>query len=159
MKIKPTSVLASGTGVKLWATAGQVLAVAVLTLSLLSVTGCGEGGPARAGIQGTVTWQGSPIENGKISFIPQNGGPEAVATIVGGKYQLSESEGPVLGANRIAIMGLRNLGSQEAGPPHPPGTMIEATQQFIPNEYNNSSKLETEIQAGENTYDVALPKS
>jgi hypothetical protein len=158
MKIKPASMPAFSRDVNTWTAAVQVLAIAMVTLGLSSATGCGEGGPARAGVQGSVSWEGVPIENGKISFIPQGGGPEAIATIVGGKYQLSKSEGPAVGTNRIAIMGLRNLGPQEAGPPHPPGTMIDATQQFIPNEYNNSSQLTTEIQAGENTYDVALPK-
>jgi len=159
MEIKPVLILAPGKQTKMRAPAGQIWAYAMVTLSLLSAIGCGEGGPARAAVQGTVTWKGLPIENGKISFIPQNGGPEAIATIVNGKYQLPESEGPAIGSNRISIMGLRILGPQEAGPPHPPGTMIEATEQYIPNEYNNSSTLSTEIQVGENTHDLALPKS
>jgi len=159
MRIRTALILASGIAPEMSAPVKRHLACGMISFTLLAVVGCSDGGPVRASIQGTITWQGEPIEDGKISFIPQNGGPEAIAKIVDGKYQLPKSEGPSLGINRIAILGLRNLGPQEAGPPHPPGTLIEATQQFIPSEYNNSSQLTAEIQDGENTHDIALPKS
>lgn len=159
MKNRPALISVLDNREETWAPAGHVLAFAIITLTLLGASGCGEGGPPRASVQGTITWEGTPIEDGKISFIPQNGGPEVTAKIIGGKYELPKIEGPVIGTNLIAILGLRNLGPQEAGPPHPPGTMIETTQQFIPTEYNNSSKLTVEIQDGENTHNLVLPKS
>lgn len=129
----------------------------ILAVVTVGLVGCGGGGPPRAAVQGSVTWQGKPVENGTINFISTGTGGSASATIVGGKYQLSTAEGAPLGTNRVEVFGFNNLGSREAGPPHPPGTMIEATEQFIPSEYNNASKQTVEIQAGENNIDLALP--
>ncbi len=132
-------------------------AFSVLAVAMLSLVGCGGGGPPRAAVQGNVTWEGKPIESGTINFISTGTGGSASATIVEGKYQLGSAEGASLGANRVEIFGFKNLGSREAGPPHPPGTMIEATEQFIPSEYNNASKQIVEVQAGENSIDLTLP--
>ncbi len=134
-----------------------VLAFAVLAATL---SGCG-GGTPRGAVQGTVSWQGTPIEDGTISFVSVGtGAASAAATtkIVGGKYSIPASEGPGIGSNQVQILGIKKLGQKEAGPPHPPGKMIEVTEQYIPTEYNNTSKLTFEIQAGANTADFALPK-
>ncbi|MEO8493826.1 MAG: hypothetical protein ABI614_02060 [Planctomycetota bacterium] len=136
---------------------GLALLIGAFAAAILGTVGCGGGGPPRAAVQGTVTWEGKPVEDGAISFIPQGEAPAASAKIVGGKYALPKSEGAILGTNRVEILGLNHLGPQEAGPPHPPGTMVEATEQFIPAAFNNASTLSVEITEGENLHDFALP--
>ncbi len=135
-----------------------VLAAGALCLITISLTGCGESGPPRGSVQGFVTWEGTPVENGTISFIPLGDGVAASAPIVGGRYILPKDEGPAVGPNRVQILGLRSLGLREAGPPHPPGTMLEATEQIIPPEYNNSTRLSVDIQEGDNTCNFDLPQ-
>src|SRR5690606_21043671 len=65
-----------------------VLAAGALCLITISLTGCGESGPPRGSVQGFVTWEGTPVENGTISFIPLGDGVAASAPIVGGRYIL-----------------------------------------------------------------------
>jgi hypothetical protein len=65
----------------------------VALVALSPITGCG-GGPnyPHATIQGIVTLDGKPIEDGKITYFPQasvGAGSGGSATIVGGKYELS----------------------------------------------------------------------
>lgn len=62
-------------------------------VGLFAVAGCG-GGPSypHATIHGSVTLDGKPIENGKITYIPlasAGAGSGGSATIAGGKYELS----------------------------------------------------------------------
>lgn len=61
--------------------------------ALLAISGCG-GGPSypHATIHGAVTLDGKPIEDGKITYIPQastGAGSGGSATITSGKYVLS----------------------------------------------------------------------
>ncbi len=77
---------------------------AVLALPLLA--GCGGSeGPPRKAVSGTVSLDGQPLPSGMIRFIPSgdNRGPAAAAVIENGAYELPESEGPVLGAQRVEI--------------------------------------------------------
>lgn len=56
---------------------------------LLGLSGCaGEDGPRRYDLSGTVTYDGQPVSEGSISFIPQSqeGVAGGFATIVDGKY-------------------------------------------------------------------------
>lgn len=127
-----------------------------LAATLLFAVGCGDSGPPRAAVQGSVSWNGSPVEVGTISFIPE-AGPAATADIVAGKYSLPQEEGATLATQTVQIFGIKDLGLIEAGPPHPPGTKIEATEQYIPAKFNNSTKLTVEIMEGDNQHDFALP--
>lgn len=145
-------------GARRWRQVSRVFSTSIVALAIFGTTGCGESGPSRASVQGMVTWEGKPVENGTISFIPLGEGVAASAKIVGGRYVIPESEGPPVGPNQVQIFGMRNLGLREAGPPHPPGTMLEATEQIIPTEYNNSTRLSVDIQEGDNTCDFALPE-
>lgn len=137
--------------------AGRSLSLAALTAAMLLTVGCGDSGPPRAAVQGNVSWIGVPVEDGMISFIPKSAGPAASVKIVGGKYTLPQEKGAILATHTVQIFGINHLKSVKAGPPHPPGTMIDATEQYIPATYNNSSKLVVEIKEGDNVHDFALP--
>jgi len=71
------------------------LAVAsATTIGLLIVTGCGDdtGLAKRYPVQGTVTYQGKPVENGQITFTPtksDDSSRPAGGTILEGKYTLT----------------------------------------------------------------------
>lgn len=134
--------------------------IAGLTLfGFLWTAGCGgPSGPERAEVFGTVTFDGEPISQGSISFLPQEGtnGPSAGGLIVDGKYDVSE-RGPALGSYRVEIQSSRKTGKKiEAGPPSPPGTMIDEIEMYIPTKYNRESGLTVEVKSGRNEFNFKL---
>jgi hypothetical protein len=64
-------------------------------------TGCGGGGAGGGDVNGTVTLDGTAIEDGSISFTPETGeGGTAGGKIVQGKYSV---KGVATGKNRVHI--------------------------------------------------------
>jgi hypothetical protein len=78
----------------------------------LVCSGCGgAGGPARYDVSGTVTFNGSPVPGGSITFEPDaskgNKGPAGHAKIKDGKYDTSvDGSGTVGGPHVVKITGL-----------------------------------------------------
>jgi hypothetical protein len=136
-----------------------VFALALLT----AMIGCGESGPERAEVRGTVTLDGTPVESGSISFIPIEGteGPSTGGAITNGAYHLTRSDGPVIGKHRVQILASRPTGRQiEAGEgADDPNAMIDEIEMYIPPEYNTKSKLTADIESGTNQVDFALQSS
>jgi len=126
---------------------------------LLCLSGCGSSGPPRGSVQGKVTLDGQPVEQGTITFLPTGGttGPSAGGVITGGQYSIEEDKGPVAGKSRVEIRWERKTGKKvPAGSPSPPGTMIDQVAEAIPAKYNSKSTLEKEIKEGDNTLDFEL---
>jgi hypothetical protein len=76
-----------------------------------AVTGCGESGPQRFRLQGTVEFDGKPVPAGSVYLDPDatkgNKGPQGFATIVDGKFDTQNGgKGHVGGAMRVRIVGL-----------------------------------------------------
>ncbi len=69
------------------------------------VCGCGPSGPERVAVTGTVTYQGKPIEQGSIRFVPtgETKGPATGTTIKQGKYEASAKGGVLVGTQRVEI--------------------------------------------------------
>ncbi len=67
--------------------------------------GCGDSVSLNQPISGTVTIDGTPIESGSISFLPERGtdGPAATTTISSGKYQFTNANGPYTGGHQVMI--------------------------------------------------------
>ena len=132
-----------------------------LFLMLLAVAaGCGQKGPPRAAIEGLVTVSGQPLAAGRILFTPQppTEGPASSARIVGGRYRLARSEGPVIGQNRVQVEADLELGfalDDEAafakrGKPLPPNP--------IPPAFNTNSTLAVSVEADKsNHFDISIP--
>ena len=129
--------------------------LAVGALLLMAIIGCGSG---RATVQGSVTLDGSPVDGAQIIFEPADRtGPTAGGRIENGSYRLSGESGVPPGEKIVRITGTRPTGRKvEAGPPSPPGTMVDVIERFIPLAYNRGSKLKCEVVAGTNTYDFQL---
>ena len=73
-------------------------------LGLLLCEGCRDEG-TRVPVSGTVTQNGQPIQEGKITFAPAEGtsGPAAGTSIQNGRYQIPASEGPGTGDYVISV--------------------------------------------------------
>ena len=143
---------------------GQRLALlSIATALLLFCLGCGG---AHVTIEGAATFDGQPIESGSIVFEPADGkGASTGGKIADGRYSVNSEEGISVnseegiarGKKIVRITGVRKTGRQiEAGPPAPPGTMVDEIQKYIPASYNTQSTLTCEIAAGSNEVDFHL---
>ena len=93
-------------------TSRSLSAVPIRALSLLCIAmlgvGCGgrpDDEPVRASVSGMVTFDGEPLSEGVIRFIPTEGttGPQVTGVISNGAFELPESHGPVVGTHRVEI--------------------------------------------------------
>ena len=135
-------------------------------LLLLTAVGCGAAasGPPRAPVKGSVSFDGAPVEDGSIVFLPATGtkGPASGGTIRNGTYEIPEANGPVPGKYRVEIRASRATGTSvvkgaggaTAGPSA--GGEVTSVKMYIPKQYNAESKLVAEIGAQANVQDFAL---
>jgi hypothetical protein len=79
----------------------------LLTVVTLAGLGCGETGPNRFSAGGAVLFDGKPMKNGIIRFVPVNGtkGPALAGIIQDGFYDFSREKGAVVGDYRVEIEG------------------------------------------------------
>ena len=124
------------------------------------VVGCGKSGPERVSVRGNVQLDSQPLKSGRILFIPvePTSGPLASGRIVDGVYEISDTEGAVVGTHRVEIKADLNLGFEidddlayaaREGAPLP--------QNPIPDKYNRRSTLSAETSNdGPNEFDFAL---
>lgn len=128
----------------------------VLLAAMLIIGGCG-GSDGRQAIEGVVTFDGKPLENGQITFVPQSGtgGPTAGAQIVDGKFAISAAGGPFAGKFRVEITASRPSSQKVAD--RFTGKLVDSFEQFIPRKYNVESQLEAVVKAeGSNRVEFAL---
>jgi hypothetical protein len=134
-----------------------------LAAALTVALGCGGGdGLQRMPIDGSVTFDGQPLEDGRIQFFPSPDNPEPImsgAPIVSGSYSIAKADGLVPGnyivrissasGEEVAVTGEGDAQMPGLGPIHP----IE----LIPSKYNTESTLTAEVTSdGSNTFDFSL---
>jgi len=128
-------------------------------LALVVLTGCNAGLTSRAPVQGRVTFDGQPVDNGAIAFLPLGNGQDAQfragAPIVDGKYNVTADRGPSPGKYRVEIYWNKKTGKKISN--DPPNT-IDETKQVLPARYNTKSDLTVDVQPGRNTLDFNLTK-
>jgi len=111
----------------------------VSLLSLLPVAGCSK--PGRPGYQtvtGRVTFDGQPLENGFVQFVPVDSKtPPESGRIAKGLYRLESKAGKV----SVHILSTRLTGKMDPVM----GTAIE--EMFIPQRYNSKSELKADVVA------------
>ncbi|QDU29758.1 hypothetical protein ETAA8_48730 [Anatilimnocola aggregata] len=120
-----------------------------------SFLGCGSSATT---VQGTVTFDGQPVEQGMIVFEPADGaGPVAGGPIQNGEYQIGSESNIAPGNMIVRIRAMRATGKKiPAGPPAPDGTMVDEIQQYIPHVYNDSSNLSAQVEEGSITQNFDL---
>jgi len=79
-----------------------VISCSVLSgILLLAVAGCG----GSTAVSGSVSYEGEPVENGSITFVPADGiGPSSGSTITGGRYRVDDM---APGEKIVQIVGLK----------------------------------------------------
>jgi len=112
------------------------------------------------GVEGDVTWNGAPIEDGAIDFIPVagTGGPSVGAAIANGKYSVPADKGPLAGGTyRVEMRAVRDTGKFPPGPRYAKSMTVR--EDIIPAEYNTASKVQKKIEnSNPNRIDFHLKK-
>ena len=91
------------------------LAVVVVGVGLLAQTGCGEKSTSPVPLKtvtGTVTFNGSPLPQGTITFMPVAGSTSATGEIKDGKYTLSTfkpGDGAPAGDYKVAVQAWKAI--------------------------------------------------
>lgn len=135
---------------------------AFVALSLF--VGCGGDPYERIVVTGNVTFDGEPIQDGMIRFIPttQTPTPPNGGYIKDGKYKIGTRGGVAVGEYKVVIEAFRGASST---PDQPVSAVDSAGQpeeleagQFLPKKYNEQSELVVTIDSGseEMTKDFAL---
>ena len=122
-----------------------------LTAALLS--GCrGDRGPERVVVSGTVTYNGKPLREGEVRFVPLPAFPAPVtgALIVDGRYSTDGRGGVPVGTHKIQIEARRHKaeGPDVSAPPTGSRGFGFRGQQYLPAKYNANTELEITIPPG-----------
>lgn len=78
-------------------------------------------GPSRFDLSGKVTYQGTPVPAGEITFTPDtekgNSGPGTMATIRNGEFRTPPGKGTIGGPHVVRIIGHAAMAEGAAPPP------------------------------------------
>ena len=129
----------------------------VLAGLFVAISGCGQGdGLSRCVVSGSVSFDGKPVPNGTIRFVPANG-PQAATTITDGKYEIAKKGGVPIGQSKVFISAYSQTGGNQDGDLVSQGggrASNGADQQYIPKRYNIDSTLTADISGAENPLTV-----
>lgn len=132
--------------------------VSLAAVLAVGMIGCGQEGPPRTVITGTVTYNGEPVETGDIVFTPlaDTEGASSSAPIVDGQYRTDPRFAVTAGTYNVAIHGYHQkeqtkaegdaAAHQPEGIPDPLG--IRSREHYIPEKYNTQTELQPLIVSG-----------
>ncbi len=128
----------------------------MLVTALLCGSGCSNGALERVVVSGLITYNGQPIPNGAIRFIPIDGskGPISGASIIDGQYRADGLGGVPVGKYRVHVDAYR---AHMTATPDP----IERDyprEQYLPVKFNTKSILDVAVESGKRkqTFDFEL---
>jgi hypothetical protein len=123
------------------------------SFALVTIAGCGPSGPETVRVTGNVTFEGAPVSEGDIVFIPpEPTGLSTAARITNGVYTMDATPGEKkveIRATRV-VPGKANTDN--------PGSTEPAMEMFIPTKYNTETTLKQTVPPEGGTIDFALTK-
>ncbi|VTR90792.1 Uncharacterized protein OS=Planctomyces maris DSM 8797 GN=PM8797T_14921 PE=4 SV=1 [Gemmata massiliana] len=123
------------------------LRAAALVGALVVLTGCG----GRGAVEGTVTFNGEPVDNGGINFVAEDGkSTGAGGEIKDGKYTITGDRAPAPGKYKVQIVWNKKTGRVITDTADT-GAKVNETRQVIPEQFNTQTTLTAEIKSGANT--------
>jgi hypothetical protein len=127
------------------------LAARLLGLFLLvALTGCGD---EQGSVEGTVTFDGKPVESGTITFVRTEGGlVREGAVIKDGAFQAHVPPGRY----KIEVSAQKTVSKRKQKGFDGNWEEIELKDEFIPEWYNTKTELSEEIKPGRNTIKLDL---
>jgi len=113
------------------------------SMTVLCLTGCGPSGPNLHRVAGTVTFDGKPVEEGRIQFRAVDGDQRAFSGMIeSGEYELETVSGKMsveITASRI-VPGKFDESN--------PGEKVPVGEMYIPARYNSQTELTAEVPEG-----------
>jgi hypothetical protein len=130
---------------------------AIALITVLFLIGCGTS-PSQVAVQGTVTYDGDPVQNGQVAFEPRGEGKMQFGIVSNGNYSIPTEFGLVPGEYLVRITASRPTGKMaEADAFVRAADSLEINEQFIPAKYNTNSDLVVTIEpVAEATHDFSL---
>ena len=112
----------------------------ILLLAAAAALGCGPSDPKLYPVSGTVTWNGQPLADGDILFVPVDGAtvPDP-GKIKDGKFSFQAQAGQ----KKVEIRATREAGPVDPVMGAPPRV------QFVPAKYNDATELTAEVKPQE----------
>ncbi len=134
----------------------RCLPFALVALVSIFCMGCGSSG--RLSVDGSASFDGEPIEYGHVQFVPVEGtqGPTGGSEIRDGSYKIDESRGLVKGTYRVEVQAWKRDGKLTEDLVTGEMTQGGDLKAFLPEEFNEQSKLTVTIEAGQQTHDFHL---
>ena len=117
----------------------RILLVGMAAMLTPALAGCfGGDGPERVSVSGRVTFQGEPVREGEIRFMPtaDSSAPIVIEPFSDGRYATTISGGVPVGRFRVEIR------SFDPDSPVPTGPGMPQRMQLLPEKYNKNSELE-----------------
>ncbi len=124
----------------------RLISMAVCCLVLATLVSCGDSGPARYELSGTITYKGKPVPAGYLRYepleTPVNKSTVGEADIKDGKYATLLNKGSTGGKHLIFIYGFNGIPEPGSGPAGAAIFDSYATEAELPKE---SSTLDIEV--------------
>lgn len=122
-----------------------------LLLTTVVAIGCGDGGPAGATVQGTVTYEGKPLERGVVLFNPTDQEQSASrATIQSdGRYKLTV----VPGEYKVVV----NLFTETDSSLEPGDPGYQEPKSLLPGQYSSLMRTPLEFTVEDQPTEIDLP--
>jgi hypothetical protein len=100
--------------------------------------------PAKGSVEGVVTLDGKPLEEGLIRFVPTDGAtPSADATIFHGKFSATVPPGE----KKVTISASKVVGNRKAYDT-PDSPTVDIVEELLPRRYNADSNLSLTVTSG-----------
>lgn len=127
--------------------------IAVSCAALLLFCGCGgPEGPEMVDISGTVTYQGEPIQDGAIRFVPAQGEQNRVTPvqIKNGAYEASGDRGLAVGNYKVEFHAYEEDTAAAADPAQEGGVIpgMEVKKELLPEKYHKESTETLTVESG-----------
>lgn len=135
--------------------------VATCTVFVLTAVGCGRSDMAK--VSGTVTWQGKPVPDAIVEFVPANRPGAVGRTDAAGRYSLTTlkpGDGAFVGPVRVIVQPFVPGNDPDKPPPSPQTRPpMPPSRTDIPDRYRTTDKtpLTAKVVAGKrNQFDFEL---
>jgi len=122
----------------------------------IGISGCSESGSGRVAVTGKVSFNGTPLSVGQITFEPLEKGLAAGGEIKNGSFDIPRDKGPMPGKYKVRINSMQPTGKKI--PTKRFGDeLVDEVREAIPAKYNVKSELVAELSDGDTkTLDFAL---